>query len=153
MFTSWLHLLALTVYFGAILGLWVLVLSPLATISSHNDRLAFLIKSLKIYNPLQIGALGVLIMTGAFQLTDLKQSYGPEFTKAMGATLALKLSLAFVVIITSTYQSMGLAHRFVRQAEQPETISDEKLTSTIRRLKVSTIMIFLLALATILVAI
>ena len=153
MLISWLHLLALAVFLGAVLGLWILVLSPLSTISSYNDRLVFLIKSLKVYNPLQIGALGVLLMTGAFQITELKQSYGAGFANALAAILGLKLALAFVVIITSTYQSMGLAHRFVRQTEQPEPIPEQKFNSTIRRLRVSSIIILVLTLVTILVGI
>ena len=120
MFLVWLHLLALVVFLGSLVCLWVLVLSPLPTIDSQKDRLAFLTRSLKIYNPLQIGALGVLLMTGAFRLTALKASYGAHFADLFGATLAFKLALAFLVIIFSTYQCMGIGLRFVRAAEQPE---------------------------------
>ena len=153
MVTIWLHLLALTVYVGALMGLWILVLSPLSSINHHDNQIAFLTGTLKVYNPLQIGALGVLILTGAFQLTDLKEIYGVHFARALGSTLVLKLSLAFVVIILSTYQSMGLAHRFVRRAEQPEPISDSDLNSTVQRLRGSTIIILILTLFTVLVGI
>ena len=94
--------------------------------------MAFLIRRIKIYNPVQIGALGVLLITGAFQLTDLKDTYRILFTREFGESLSLKLLLAFVIIILSTYQSMGVAHRFVRRTEAPEPVSPQDFRSVTR---------------------
>ncbi len=153
MVTVWLHLLALSVFLGALIGLWILVLSPLSAINHHEDQVAFLTGSLKVYNPLQIGALGLMILTGAFKITELKEIYGVQFARELGATLGLKLALAFVIILLSTYQSMGLAHRFVKRAEQPEPITNQDLGSTVQRLRGSMIIILILTLLTVLVGI
>lgn len=153
MLTSWIHLLSLTIYLGALLGLWILVLSPLPIIKSTKDQVAFLAGSLKVYNPLQIGALGLLLLTGAFKITDLKEIHGVYYASELGATIGLKLSGAFVVILLTTYQTMGLAHRFVKRAEQPEPISDQDLGKIIRRLRGSTYVILPLAFLTSLVGI
>jgi len=107
MLNSWLHHLALAVYLGSLGGLWVLILSSLPMIRNQNEQIEFLARSLKVYNPLLIGALGFLVLTGAFQVTDLKESYRELFTRELGATLSLKLILSFVIIILSTYQTMG----------------------------------------------
>jgi len=153
MLSFWLHLIALTVYLGSLVGLWVFVLSPLSSLKSHEDQVAFLILRLKIYNPVQIGALGVLVITGAFQLTDLKDTYRILFTREFGESLSLKLLLAFVIIILSTYQSMGVAHRFVRRSEAPEPVPPADLRSVTTRLRSLTLVIFFFTLITVWVSI
>ena len=72
MLNSWLHLIALAVYVGAVVCLWAMLLPATSSLENHKDRVSFLARSLKLYSPIQIGALGVLLFTGAFQLTDLK---------------------------------------------------------------------------------
>jgi hypothetical protein len=143
--------LALAVYLGSLAGLWTLILSPLPTIQNHIDQAKFLARSLKVYNPLQIGALGVLVLTGAVQITDLKAAYRELFTSELGATLSLKLALSFVIILLSTYQSMGIAHRFVKRCEEERPIAYQELESLTRRLRHSTLIILFLTLLTVLV--
>jgi hypothetical protein len=151
MLSSWVHLLALSVYLGSLVGLWSLILSPLPTIQNHKDQAEFLARSLKVYNPLQIGALGLLVLTGAAQITDLKAVYRELFASELGATLVLKLSLSFVVILLSTYQSMGVAHRFVKRCEGEDPVAYQEVQSLTRRLRYSTLIILLLTFITVLV--
>jgi hypothetical protein len=145
MLTSWLHLLALTAYVGAIAGLLAIVLPGLALLETHEARLKLLSRSLKFYNPMQSGALGMMVLTGAFQITDLKAEYRELFAREFGAMLGLKLALSFVLILFSTHQSMAVALRFVRRAEGGEPIALEELQSVAERLRRSTL--FLLALS------
>jgi uncharacterized membrane protein len=145
MLTSWLHLLALTAYMGAIAGLLAIVLPGLALVETHEARVKLLARSLKFYNPMQSGALGLMVLTGAFQITDLKAEYRELFTKEFGAMLGLKLILSFLLILLSTHQSMAVALRFVRRAESGETIAPEELRLVAQRLRRSTS--FLLALS------
>jgi uncharacterized membrane protein/ABC-type nitrate/sulfonate/bicarbonate transport system substrate-binding protein len=123
MLNSWLHLLALIVYLGAVVGLWAILLPSAAAIETHEDRAGFLARGLKYYNPLQVGALGILIFTGAFQLTELKAMYRELFVKQVGYQLAVKLTFAFLLVIFSVYQSMGIGHRFVRRHEGGDAVS------------------------------
>jgi len=145
MSTSWLHLLALTAYVGAVVGLSAIVLPAVSFVEAHEARVKLLSRSLKFYNPMQSGALGLLVLTGAIQITDLKAEYREMFAKEFGTMLALKLALAFVLILLSTHQSMAVALRFVRRAEGGEPIAPEELRSVTERLRRSTF--FLLALA------
>lgn len=145
MLTSWLHLLALTAYVGAIAGLLAIVLPGFALVETHEGRVKLLSRSLKFYNPMQSGALGMMVLTGALQITDLKAEYRELFTKEFGAMLGLKLILSFVLILLSTHQSMAVALRFVRRAEGGEPIAPEELRTVADRLRRSTL--FLLALA------
>jgi uncharacterized membrane protein len=148
MLNGWLHLIALFVYLGAIVGLPAMLLPAVKTIERHDARLALLIRGLKLYNPLQVGSLGILIFTGAFQLTELKAAYRELFAKQLGYNLGMKLLFAFFLIIVSVYQSMGIGHRLVRTHEAGETISDQQLASAIRRLRGSTWVILALAVIT-----
>lgn len=153
MLNSWLHLLALAVYLGSLGGFWILILSSLPIIRNQNEQIEFLARSLKVYNPLLIGALGFLVLTGAFQVTDLKASYRELFTRELGATLSLKLILSFMIIILSTYQTMGVALRFVRRWESEDSIQFKEIQSIIHRLRGSTIILVFLTLITTVVGI
>ena len=153
MLNSWLHLLALAVYLGSLGGFWILILSSLPMIRNQNEQIEFLARSLKVYNPLLIGALGFLVLTGAFQVTDLKASYRELFTRELGATLSIKLILSFMIIILSTYQTMGVALRFVRRWESEDSIQFKEIQSIIHRLRGSTIILVFLTLITTVVGI
>lgn len=148
MLNSWLHLIALTAYLGGVVGLWVLLLPSLSAIEKHEDRVLFLARGLRLYNPLQVGALGIILFTGAFQLTELKALYRELFVERLGYTLGIKLFFAFLLIIFSVYQAMGIGHRFVKRHEGGETVTPQELDSIIRRLKSSNGFILILALAT-----
>ena len=149
MLNSWLHLIALFVYLGAIVGLSAILLPSLSVIEKHEAKAQFLVRALKFYNPLQIGALGILIFSGAFQLTELKAAYRELFVRQLGFSLGIKLLFAFFLIIESVYQSMGVAHRFVKRHEAGETITREELDTLTRRLESSNWVVLLLALITI----
>jgi hypothetical protein len=148
MLNGWLHVIALIVYLGAIAGLCVLLLPSLSVIDKHEDKVAFLARGLKFHNPLQVGALGILLFTGAFQLTELKAVYREAFLKQFGYHLGIKLLFAFFLVIFSVYQSMGIGHRFVRRHEGGESVTPRELESVIGRLKSSNWCILLLALIT-----
>ena len=135
MLYSWLHLIALTVYLGALAGFWLMLLPSVAAMETHEDRIQLLARGLKFYNPLQIGALGVILFTGAFQLTELKAVYRERFIQQFAYTLGLKLAFVFVLVIFSVYQALGVGHRFVRRYEAGEDVSADQLSSIIQRLK------------------
>ena len=148
MLNSWLHVIALVVYLGAVVGLWIMVLPANSTLENYTDKIQFLAHALKLYNPIQIGALGVLLFTGAFQLTDLKAAYRELFVKQLGYNLGIKLFVAFFLVLFSVYQSMGIAHRFVKRHEGGDMITSEECNSIIRKLKSSNGLILILALIT-----
>ena len=64
MLNSWLHVIALTVYLGTVVALWLMLLPAASAVDDQGTRTQFLIRALKLYNPVQIGALGVVLFTG-----------------------------------------------------------------------------------------
>ena len=144
LFTLWLHLLGLAVYFGSGVTLVVVLLPMAAQIPAPREKQRFLAQGLKRYNPLSIGALGVALMTGAFNLTSYKARLGPRFFSLLGGVLGLKLLLVFVLINVSAAVSLGLGHRVVRTELRGEAIEPEQLAGLVKRMRVLTVVALLL---------
>lgn len=145
MLSSWLHVTALAVYLGAVAALAAILLPCVSAMKSPEGRAQLLARGLKLYNPLQTGALGVLLLSGAFRITQLKAVYRDAFAQQLGATLGWKLALAFVLILFSTYQTMGVGLRFVRRQEGGDAFSSQELETITKRLKVSTYLLLALS--------
>jgi uncharacterized membrane protein len=143
-FNLWLHLLGLAVYFGSGVTLVVMFFPMASQITSSQERHRFLAQGLRIYNPLSMGALGVLLMTGAFNLTSYKALLRSEFFSRLGLVLGLKLLLVFLLINASAFVSVGLGHRLVRMHLGGETMEPEGLTRTLRRMRTFTIVALVL---------
>src|ERR671910_1400508 len=149
MFNLWLHIVALIAYLGAIVGLGIILLPSISSVEDHQEKVHFLARGLKFYNPLQVGALGLVLFSGAFELTHLKAIYREMFLKELGYNLAIKLSFAFLLVFFSVYQAMGIGHRFVKRRELGENITPTDLDSVVRRLSGANWLILFLAVITI----
>jgi len=126
------------------------MLLPAVTILPNDEAKAQLLaRGLKFYNPLQVGALGIILFTGAFQLTALKAAYRELFIKQFGYILSVKLLFVFVLVIFSVYQGLGVGHRFVRRYEGGESVTGAELRSIIGRLKGANWCIALLTMITV----
>lgn len=134
MFYSWLHLIALVVYLGAVIGFWLMLLPAVGTLDKHEERVSYFVRGLKFYNPLQVGALGILLFTGAFQLTEMKAALRENFLNYLAYKLGLKLLFAFLLVMFSVSQTLGVGHRFVRRVEGGDPVTPEQLSSIIRRM-------------------
>src|SRR5262245_32287017 len=148
MLFSWLHLIALIVYFGAVVGFWLMLLPAAAILDKHDDKLRYLARALKFYNPLQVGALGIVLFSGAFQLTELKAAYRETFIRQIGFNLGIKLSFAFILVLFSVYQALGIGHRLVKRIEGGAEVKPAELTSIIRRLRGANWLIIICAVIT-----
>jgi uncharacterized membrane protein len=148
MFNLWLHIVALITYLGAVVGLGIILLPSLSSIESHEEKVHFLARGLKFYNPLQVGALGLVLFSGAFELTHLKAIYREMFLKQLGYNLGIKLTFAFLLVFFSVYQAMGIGHRFVKRHELGERVTPDELATVTRRLKGANWFILVLAVIT-----
>jgi uncharacterized membrane protein len=132
--TRWVHLLALAVYLGTTVGLALVLLPAAEAIDDPALQRRLLARGLRAYNVLSVGALGVLVISGASGLTDLKAAMGPQFGRLVW-TLAGKLGLTFVLVNVATYLSFGLAHRLVRAELGQLPVEPEKQAGMIRRMR------------------
>jgi hypothetical protein len=132
--TRWAHLLGLAAYLGSTLALALMVLPAALQIADPALQRRVLAKALRPYNVVSIGALGVLLMTGASSLTDLKATMRADFGRLLWP-LAWKLTLAFLLINVATYLSFGLAHRLVRAEIGQLPVEPERQASIVRRMR------------------
>jgi len=113
----WLHVLAWAAYFGAQFAVIYMLLPAAERASDEPHRRAILIQGFRFYNPFTIATLGIVVITGAVRLTDLKAEMKADYFAQIGNPLALKLGLAFLLIFIQTYITFGLAFRIGRQEE------------------------------------
>jgi uncharacterized membrane protein len=136
----WLHVLGLVVYGGTTLALVVLLLPAAAALPAPAARRALLARALRIYDPLAIASLGVVVMTGAVNLTAYKDALRGEFFARMGWLLVYKLALAFLVVMVGTYITFGIGHRIVRQEMAGEAVDAAWLAAMCRRLRLACVL-------------
>src|SRR5882672_6391302 len=113
----WLHLCAMAAYVGAQFAVIYILIPAAETAPDELSRRKSLIAGFKFYNPFTIAVLGIIVITGAMRLTDLKASMKFDYFARIGAPLELKLGLAFILIFIQTYITFGLAFRIGRQEE------------------------------------
>ena len=132
--TRWVHLLGVAVYLGTTLAVALVFLPAMEAVEDPALQRRLLARGLRPYNVLSVGALGVLVISGASGLTDLKATLGREFGRLLWP-LVSKLSLTFVLINVATYFSFGLAHRLVRAELGQLPVEAQKQAGMIRRMR------------------
>ncbi len=133
-FTRWIHLLAVATYIGATLDLAFVFLPAVGAIDDPTLQRRVLARGLKPYNLLTVGALGVLVISGASGLTDWKAQFGADYGRLVWRLVG-KLTLSFLLIQVGTYISFGLAHRLVRAELGQLPVEPEKQAGMIRRMQ------------------
>lgn len=106
--------MAVTVYLGGTIFLGGVLIPVLRRRGLDADGLHILGGVIRIFHPLSLASLGVVILTGAMALTPLKETLGPQFVPRLFWLLLIKLLLVFVLVLVSSYQYFALGQRFVR---------------------------------------
>lgn len=109
-----LHTVAVAVYLGGTVFLGVVLIPVVRRHGLDARGMRLLARALRIFHPVSLASLGVLVVTGAVALTPIKESLGPEYVPRLLGLLALKLSLVFVLILVSSYQFFALGPRLLR---------------------------------------
>jgi uncharacterized membrane protein len=131
--TRLVHVLALAVYLGSTVALVLVLLPAASAVEDPALRRRVLARGLKPYNVLSVGALGVLILTGASSLTDWKRALGPAYGRVLWPLVG-KLSLTFALTMVGTWLSFGIAHRLVRAELGGLPVEPEREQSMMKRL-------------------
>jgi uncharacterized membrane protein len=148
----WLHLLAFAGYTGATLALVAICLPALSREAEDERRARWLAAVMRIYDPLSIAALGVIIMTGAFNLTAYKAALRGQFFAVIGGPLAWKLLLTFILVNIGAYIAFGIGHRVVRSVDLGDPIDPAWIEALLRRLRISAVLALALIAAIVWVA-
>lgn len=113
----WLHMLGMAAYFGAQFAVIYMLIPSAEQAGDDDHRRAALISGFRFYNPFTIAMLGVVVITGAMRLTDLKAELKFQYFSRIWGPLSVKLALAFLLIFIQTYVTFGLSFRIGRQEE------------------------------------
>lgn len=148
----WFHLAATGMFVGATAGLALVTVPQARRTADPGAKRKLLVRTLRVYDPLAIALLGVMVMTGAWSITGYKQTLGTTYFADFGAHLAWKLGLAFLVVMAGTYITFGLGHRLVRQEEWDEEIDPARLAGMTTRLAGGAWLTVALTVATVVVA-
>lgn len=131
---GWVHVLAGGLVVGTALGLPLVVIPAARAHADPAARRAAAARVLRVLDPLLIGLLGIIVMTGAFAVTDMKQRLGAEYFGSFGNHLAVKLGFAFLAVMCGTWVSLGTGHRLVREEDWGEPPDPRRLDGSLRRL-------------------
>lgn len=147
-----IHVLAMAGFFGVQLAMLYMLLPLAENAPDEAARRAILIEGFRFYNPFSLALLGVLVITGAMRLTDLKAAMAANYFATIGSILSLKLLLAFLLIFIQTYVTFGLAFRIGRQEEvaahgDGPPFSVEKVNSMLSRIRAMTWVTIILTVA------
>jgi uncharacterized membrane protein len=130
----WVHLLATGLFLGATAGLALFTVPRARRTSDPLARRALLARALRIYDPLAIALLGVMVMTGAWSITGYKQILGTSYFADFASHLVWKLGLAFLVVMSGTWVAFGIGHRLVGQADRGDELDEKRLGGMTSRL-------------------
>ena len=139
-----IHLASLAAYAAATFALLVYFIPRARAEVDAARRLARAAGAMKIYDPFSIAVLGVMIMTGAFALTAIKDALREQFFARMGTVLTWKLSFTFVLIIVASYLAFGLGNRLVGKAEIEETTDPSWVSSVLTRIQLVAALVLVL---------
>ena len=132
--TRMVHLLGVATYLGTTLAFAVVFLPAAEDVTDPAAQRRVLARGLRPYNLLSVGALGVLILTGASALTDMKAVLRADYAHLLWPLVA-KLSLTFVLTLVATYLSFGLGHRLVRAELGQLPVDADRQRRMIRRMR------------------
>lgn len=139
MLLAFLHTVAVAVYLGGTVFLGVVLIPVIRQRGLDGEGLRILAGAIRIFHPVSLGSLGVLVLTGAVALTPLKETLGPEYVSRLFGVLALKLFLVFVLVLVSSYQFFALGPRLFRilpaEAEKPEGAASVEGIRLVQRLQ------------------
>jgi uncharacterized membrane protein len=102
------------VYLGGTVFLGVVLIPVVRRRGSEAEGLRIVAAAIRVFHPVSLASLGVLVLTGAGALTPMKETLGPEYVPRLFGVLALKLVLVFVLILVSSYQFFALGPRLLR---------------------------------------
>lgn len=148
----WIHVVALVAYVLATMAVLLYAIPAARRVSDPQARLARAAAAMKLYDPFSIAVLGVIVMTGAFALTDYKDALRERFFAEMGAYLMWKLSASFALILLGSYLAFGLGNRLVSASERDAPPHGAWVDSMMTRIQVTAVVLLLLCAAIVRIA-
>jgi uncharacterized membrane protein len=113
-FLPYAHLLAALLYVGGMVCVAGLLIPVARRLPEGQRAIRAVVQLIAILHPVLLASLGVLIVTGAAMLTDLKVALGSRYFSQVFTTLGPKLLVVFILALLNAYQFFGLGLRLSR---------------------------------------
>ncbi len=131
--------MAVAVYLGGTILLGAVVIPVLRRCDMDAAGRQLLVGVIRVFHPLSLAALGVMVLTGALALTSRKEMLGPTYMAHLFDILALKLFLVFVLLMVSSYQFFAIGLKLLRslpsEGEDARVLSSEEWNRLVGRLQ------------------
>jgi len=103
-----------------------------------DARLKFLRWNVKYYSPFFLLMMSIVVVTGAWRLTDYKIVLGIQYFSDVSTVLLIKLGLFFVVYILAAYQSFGLGLRITGQGDKAmeDPVEAQKVDQVVSKMRI-----------------
>jgi len=100
-------------------------------------RLQALRRNVKFYHVTFLIAMSLMVITGAFRLTDYKIALGVQYFSNVSTVLIVKLLIFFAVYLLAAYQSFGLGLRITGTGEQAmhDQVASDLVDKTVSRMR------------------
>lgn len=115
-----------------------------------EERLVALRRHAKFYHVTFLLTMSLMVVTGAWRLTDYKIFLGMKYFNDVSTVLIVKLLIFFAVYILAAYQSFGLALRITGTGEKAmqDSVSAELVDGVVGRMRSIAILNLILMSAT-----
>jgi len=106
-----------------------------------EKRLQFIRWNIKYYSPFFLLMMSIVVVTGAWRLTDYKVVLGIQYFHDVATVLIVKLALFLVVYLLAAYQSFGLGLRVTGQGDQAmeDSVGAEVVDRVFKKMRIITI--------------
>jgi len=132
----WLHFLATVTWIGSIIAINVLVLPASTRTLKPVDQLRFIEALQKRLEPLAWFSMGLLLVTGLFQLSANPHYNGfLSISTQWSLAILVKHSLAIIMVVVSAVQTWEVLPRIRRTLMKKEKASEEELAGLQKREK------------------
>ncbi len=112
------HLVPWTIGMGAAFYFAFGAIPMAKRFSNEADRLRSLRSNIKFYHITFLLTMSLMVVTGAFRLTDYKIVFGTQYFHKVAYVLVFKLLLFLVIYMLAAYQSFGLGLRVTGTGKQ-----------------------------------
>ena len=129
----YLHLVVAFLYLSGMVFVGGFLIPTARRFPEARQTFQSIARVITVVHPISLASLGVLIITGAAMLTDLKAALGSRYFIHLFSTLGPKLLVVFVLALLNSYQFFGLGLRLTRSmvdgAERQEGMADDRIAA------------------------
>lgn len=131
----YLHLVLALLYLSGMVFVGGFLIPAARRFPEAQRTLQAVAQVVKVVHPISLASLGLLIITGAAMLTDLKAALGGHYFSHLFSTLGPKLLAVFILAMLNSYQFFGVGLRLTRSmavsAERQQGMADAQMAAAL----------------------